>query len=701
MGPAVFTNTSGGSWSTAANWQNSVIAGGTDTTANFGTLNITANRTVTLDGSRAVGNLIFGDTTPSNNWTLAAGTGGTLTLATSGGTPTITVNNQTATASAALATTEGIVKIGSGTFVQGTNDNFQGGLTINAGTYEVTAGGWYTNPFTNSNLITVNAGGTLQTGGAHSLGTDQNSVWIDGGTLLLGAEQYVSSLHMTGGTVSKTPGASYGDLRTFGGTMTFDSPNGTAVIDSSVTYNLVGNATLNVSRGSAAKDLTIGAVIINSNSLTKGGAGIAEVTGANTYSGGTTVSAGTFWVDNTSGSGTGTGAVAVNSGGTLGGTGIISGAVTVAAGATLGPGAGGIGTLTINNTLTLNGLATMDINKAAGTSDKVLGVTTLTYGGGTLTVTNLGGTLAAGDTFTLFAASSYSGSFGAINLPTLGANLVWDTSHLATNGTIAVAVNGAPSVATPAAAPLNSNATAASLSVLGSDAGGEPNLTYTWTYTGPSVVAFSANGTNAAKNSTATFAAAGSYVFTATITNQNQISTTSSVNVTVAQNLTSMTLTPLTANLASLGTQQFTATGLDQFSAALATQPTFSWTATSGSVSAAGLFTAPAATSSTTVTATSGSLSKSATVQVTNAAPTVATAAAASPTTVTAKTTGLLRAQRRRRREQSYLYMECDERAAGRDGSTYLAPTFSAQRHRRCQEHYGHIRTGPAAIASS
>ncbi len=48
------------------------------------------------------------------------------------------------------------------------------------------------------------------------------------------------------------------------------------------------------------------------------------LTGANMYSGGTTVSGGTLRVNNASGSGTGTGAVNVT-GGTLGGTGTISG----------------------------------------------------------------------------------------------------------------------------------------------------------------------------------------------------------------------------------------------------------------------------------------------------------------------------------------------------------------------------------------
>ena len=73
--------------------------------------------------------------------------------------------------------------------------------------------------------------------------------------------------------------------------------------------------------------------------MTKTGANTVTLTTANTYKGGTAVTSGTLLVDNTSGSGTGTGAVTINSGGTLGGSGTISGATTLNGGGDLFPSA--------------------------------------------------------------------------------------------------------------------------------------------------------------------------------------------------------------------------------------------------------------------------------------------------------------------------------------------------------------------------
>ena len=83
------------------------------------------------------------------------------------------------------------------------------------------------------------------------------------------------------------------------------------------------------------------------------------MTGANTYTGGTTIEEGQLLVDNTTGSGLGSGSVQVNAG-RLGGNGTIAGAVTVGtgtgAGATLAPGerCDELGVITILGTLTFN-----------------------------------------------------------------------------------------------------------------------------------------------------------------------------------------------------------------------------------------------------------------------------------------------------------------------------------------------------------
>jgi autotransporter-associated beta strand protein len=73
-----------------------------------------------------------------------------------------------------------------------------------------------------------------------------------------------------------------------------------------------------------AGDIAIGGVISGSGGITKTGDQKVTLTGSNSYTGTTNVSAGTLLADNSSGSATGSGAVNVGVNGTLGGTGTIA-----------------------------------------------------------------------------------------------------------------------------------------------------------------------------------------------------------------------------------------------------------------------------------------------------------------------------------------------------------------------------------------
>ena len=189
--------------------------------------------------------------------------------------------------------------------------------------------------------------------------------------------------------------------------------------------------------------LAVSGAIQSDGSMVLTGGGTLMLTAVNTYSGPTAVFNGTLEVD---GALSGTSAVTVSGNGLLDGVGSITAPTTVQSRGALEAGTNSlIGTLTIANTLTLNTGSTIiaKLDKATATNDLLTGITTLTYGG-TLTVTNLAGTLAAGDSFKLFSAASYAGNFATTNLPTLASGLVWMWAP--TNGTLSVVSTASPPV---------------------------------------------------------------------------------------------------------------------------------------------------------------------------------------------------------------------------------------------------------------
>lgn len=207
-------------------------------------------------------------------------------------------------------------------------------------------------------------------------------------------------------------------------------------------------------------DQTFNGTIASSVSITKVGTGTWSLSGLNTYTGSTTISNGVLALTNgVSGDGaiSGSASIFINAGaaldvigrsdGTLplnpgqviSGNGTLRGILDTTAGGTVSPGGGitgGLGTLTVTNTINLGGTAWMKLNRASSpNSDRLVSAPAsgINYGG-TLVVTNTGPALQAGDTFTLFSATTLNNSF-TLALPNYYA---WNTSQLSVSGQISV-----------------------------------------------------------------------------------------------------------------------------------------------------------------------------------------------------------------------------------------------------------------------
>jgi autotransporter-associated beta strand protein len=193
--------------------------------------------------------------------------------------------------------------------------------------------------------------------------------------------------------------------------------------------------------------------------LVKDGDGTTVLSGANTYTGPTSANDGILLI-NSPGSIAAGSAVTVNSGARVAGSGIINGPVTVASGGTLGGSltlngpvtvaAGGtldatdstLPSLNATSILTLGGFLDMSIDRSRVPKASNLTITGNLLRGGTLRVLNTGPELQLGDSFILtISAGSVSGAFSSTLLPALGYGLSWNTSQLATNGTITVVAN--------------------------------------------------------------------------------------------------------------------------------------------------------------------------------------------------------------------------------------------------------------------
>jgi autotransporter-associated beta strand protein len=296
------------------------------------------------------------------------------------------------------------------------------------------------------NATNTYSGGTTPATGVIALGIDSVGTGPDSGPIGTGP------LYLAPDSTTSTTGS--GQILASGGARTIANPiqypsgtnNLTLVVGGTNNLTFTGAYTLNGNDGLGSPldrtvqvtntALTTFSGVISDGTfgygLIKTGPGILALNNTETYGGPTLVSNGTLQVNGQIGAG----AVTVATNGILGGTGTILGPVTVLAGGSIAPGAS-IGTLTINNNLTLGGNLLIEVNKSASpSSDKVVVSGTLSSSApGTVTITNLGPALAAGDSFTLFSQPLVNGS--GMTITGGGSSVTW-SNRLAIDGSVKV-----------------------------------------------------------------------------------------------------------------------------------------------------------------------------------------------------------------------------------------------------------------------
>ncbi|MCW1925048.1 autotransporter-associated beta strand repeat-containing protein [Luteolibacter arcticus] len=249
-----------GSWQDAVNWQGGVIAQGTGAVANFSTLTTTGTNTVSLDGLRTVGKLIFGDQGNAHEWGVAAGTGGSLTLNNGANAPVVDVVNQAATISAGITSSNGLRKEGAGRLNLTADNSISGPLTVVAGTLNFGASG----AFPNGPAITLGATGSVDPtvalgfGGGTTIGALTVPAGVTGATL---------ALPQNVGTFGHTVAGA-----TLGSPLTIAQSNASGINWSQLTWNTKltgngggsGNDTLVLSNtGTTQNYFTMGTGVVN------------------------------------------------------------------------------------------------------------------------------------------------------------------------------------------------------------------------------------------------------------------------------------------------------------------------------------------------------------------------------------------------------------------------------------------------------
>ena len=424
------------------------------TKAGSGTLRLTANNTYT-----------GGTTISAGTLELAGAAGNILGSVTNNGTLLFS-RSDTLNFLNGISGSGGIILNGSGSVNLGGSNTFTGGIVINSGTLA----SFEHNVLPDSSSVTINGGTlniehridtisllTLTNGsvtGATASGTTGILTATNGYILQNGSVSIISlagsgALTKNGSgtvtlssnnTISGTTTVSDGTLVLSGngtlGTSTISLTGGTLDLGgksltntfSSLTGGTLANGTLTNNGGNyALQNGTVSAILAGTNGVNKTGSGTTTLTGSNTYSGATTISAGNLSISsvsaltNTSGVSLANGTALIYTGGSAA---TLNRAISVTSGT--GTIRNNGGELTLTGGLTKNG-------------------TTLTFDTGTFNITGaIGGSAASSDlivdgaTVTLNSANDYNGPTFIIDGGTLTANV---TGALPTSTRTAISID--------------------------------------------------------------------------------------------------------------------------------------------------------------------------------------------------------------------------------------------------------------------
>ena len=242
--------------------------------------------------------------------TVTSGVAGAVTL-TAGG------NNTSTLFSGILQNGSGTVtltKAGTGTLTLSGANTYTGVTTVSAGVLDAQ----------NNTALGTTAGATTVTAGA--------ALQVDGSGLLIAEPLTLNGTGIAGGGALRNlaNNNTWSGAITLGSAARINSDAGTLTVS-----NTISGAGVGLTVGGAGNTTVSGVIGTTTGTLTKDGAGTLTLSAANTYTGTTTVSAGTLLVNGSQGSS----AVSLN-GGTLGGTGTVGAITSTALGGTVSPGSG-------------------------------------------------------------------------------------------------------------------------------------------------------------------------------------------------------------------------------------------------------------------------------------------------------------------------------------------------------------------------